>query len=248
LEFAPKSTLSRMSRLSVPSDSDLDSPARARRVRAEVALVLLRTLKDQDRPEEILQDEDVTITMPRRLGLSDVIDAQIRRYKDDARRGLKMGDSDLRDLIRLVTRRPDSQAIFHRVGDVLAGGAAGGRGWARVLPRKMALSLGARRMRRRLKDLFGRPIGRPVKGKFALEVRDSILLLCDPGGHACALVSGMGTAFLSRTSGRDLVLNHDECQALEAPACRWRVVDRAELEIGLTPAAGPEVDLPTAFE
>jgi len=237
-----------MFRLSVPSESDLDSPTRALRVRAEVALVLLRTLKHQDRPEEILQDEDVTITMPRRLGLSEVIDAQIRRYQDDARRGLRIGDSDLRDLVRLVTRRPDSHAIFHRVGDVLAGGAAGGRGWARILPRKMALSLGARRIRRRLKFLFGRPLGLPVKGKDTLEVRDSILLRCDPGGHACALVTGMGTAFLSRTSGRDLVLHHDECQALEAPACRWRVVERAELEIELTPAAGPEVDLPTAFD
>ena len=34
-------------------------------------LILLETLRDRDRPEEVLEDEDLTVRLPRRLGRSD---------------------------------------------------------------------------------------------------------------------------------------------------------------------------------
>lgn len=43
-------------------------------------LILLETMRDMDRPEEYLEGEDVAVSMPRRLGLSDVIYTQIHRF------------------------------------------------------------------------------------------------------------------------------------------------------------------------
>ena len=54
-----------------------------RRISAVVALTLLEVIKQQDIPSEVLESEDPTVTMPRRLGLSDVIEMQIRRYRDE---------------------------------------------------------------------------------------------------------------------------------------------------------------------
>ena len=46
-------------------------------------LILLETLRDRDRPEEVLEDEDVSVSLPRRLGLSDVVMVQIRRFQEE---------------------------------------------------------------------------------------------------------------------------------------------------------------------
>ncbi|MGZ7236654.1 hypothetical protein ACXWOK_10690, partial [Streptococcus pyogenes] len=45
-------------------------------------LILLETLRDMDRPEELLEGEDLTASMPRRLGLSDVVYLQIHRFRE----------------------------------------------------------------------------------------------------------------------------------------------------------------------
>jgi hypothetical protein len=102
-----------------------------------VALALLEALRDQDRPGEVLDDEDLTVTLPRRFGLSDVVDSQIRRYQEDARRTRRVPEGEVRDLIRLVSRRPDSEGLFRDVGRSLSESREGA-GWRRALPRRAA--------------------------------------------------------------------------------------------------------------
>src|SRR5688572_13059487 len=89
---------------------------RVGRPQARVALALLEGLRDLDRPVEVLDDEDVTLTMPRRFGLSGVVDAQIRRYEREARHGRRVPAAEVEDLMRLATRRGDSEELFTRVG------------------------------------------------------------------------------------------------------------------------------------
>ena len=48
-----------------------------RRVQAVVALRLLEVMRDMDLPTELLGDENLTLTIPRRFGLSDVVERQI---------------------------------------------------------------------------------------------------------------------------------------------------------------------------
>ena len=65
------------------------------RLEAVVALRVLEVMRDLDLPQEILEDEDPTRTLPRRFGLSDVVDRQIRTYRDDVRRRVRLADAEV---------------------------------------------------------------------------------------------------------------------------------------------------------
>lgn len=201
------------------SPSRSDEPPR-RRVHAFVALRLLEVLRDRDLPLEILQDEDPSVTMPRRLGLSDVVDRQIRAYRADVRKRLRLTDSEVRDLFRLVKRRPDAEEIFLRAGRILAG-KLDGRAWRRRMPWRLALAVARARVRRRLRALFGRRVGGFGRGGFSVEGRSLLFIEADPGGNACFLVSGLCEAILEQVTGRGTRVEHVLCQSRGDELCRW---------------------------
>src|SRR5215207_6833047 len=79
-------------------------------------LILLETMRDMDRPEEYLEGEDVAVSMPRRLGLSDVVYTQIHRFREEVKRKRMQTPAVVMDLVRLVIRRPDADEIFEEAG------------------------------------------------------------------------------------------------------------------------------------
>lgn len=210
--------------------------AASRRVQAQVALVLLETLKRQDRPGEVLDDEDVALTIPRRFGLSGVVEAQIRRYRDEARGRGRIPEGEIRDLLRLVTRRPDSEDVFVRIGRSLTAATDAPR-WRRMLPRRIAFSMARRRVLRRMKALFGGPMLEVAEAPFALDAVHDLLLEADPGGEACELVTGLAEAILE-TAGIEDPVRHVECQARGDDRCRWTV--SGEPARGTSPAREAE--------
>jgi hypothetical protein len=133
--------------------SELPSPS----IHASVALALLESVKVLDRPEELLIDEDVTVTMPRRLGLSQVVDAEVRRLQQLARRGGRLDLDTWAGLIGLVERRPDAPAVGRRAGSDLAKTVSG---WVPTFPLSMTLRLTSRRCIRSGGHLFGEPVFR----------------------------------------------------------------------------------------
>lgn len=191
-----------------------------RRVQAVVALRLLEVMRDLDLPQEILDDDDPTRTMPRRFGLSDVVDRQIRTYKDDVRKRVRLADEEVQGLFRLVLRRPDGERVFHQAGRLLA---TGNRilGWRRVLPRRARLALARAQAARRLRRLFGRPIGGFGRGAFVIEGRALFFIECDPGGDACHLLSGFCQETIEQVLGSSARLAHTMCQSRGDPLCRW---------------------------
>lgn len=199
-----------------------------RRVAPEVALALLEVIRDQDLPGEVLADEDLTLTLPRRLGLSDVIEAQIRRYRDEMKRRRRVSDDEIHDLVRLVVRRPDSPDVFRLVGRRLAGMEGEGPGWRAYLPRRVAFALARRQARRRLKALFGRKLGEFLKGPLTLEGTDLLLIRSDPGGDACLLLDGLLSAVLERYAGPGVSVIHETCQARGHDTCRWVAVEEED--------------------
>lgn len=232
------------------SDAPLESPPPAeptrRRIAPVVALTLLEVIRDQDLPTEVLIDEDPSVTMPRRLGLSEVVEQQIRRYRDDVRKGDRASDEEIRDLFRLVIRRPDSEQVFFEAGRRLAlGGEEPAQigGWRRVLPGRLAYALARRRVGKRLRALFGRRIGGYGVGPFTMEGRSLLFIQSDPGGEACLFLSGFCQAALRRLTGREVVVIHESCQSRKQEICRWTVTEagRSEAadEVGLESGPGP---------
>jgi hypothetical protein len=185
-----------------------------------VALRLLEVIRDQDVPVEVLEEEDPAVTMPRRLGLSDVVERQIRSYRDDVRRRVRLTDVELRDLIRLVIRRPDAGEIFYKVGRTLAGGDRR-RPWRRLLPAGVAVAMARGRVRRRLKHLFGRRLGGFDGSGFSIEGRSLLFIEADPGGEACEFLSGFCEAILEQVAGRRARVVHTRCQGRKDDQCRW---------------------------
>jgi hypothetical protein len=176
-----------------------------------------------DLPTEVLASEDPTQTMPRRLGLSDVVDQQIRHFREQVRKRERITDRQARDLFHLVLRRPDSEEAFLKAGELLVGNAKALNGLQRFYPEKALYSLARRRTRRRIQSLFGRPIGGFSHGPFTLEAGGHFLLEMDPGGDACALVTGLAKSILSGCLRRPMEVHHTACQARKQDLCRWVV-------------------------
>lgn len=173
-----------------------------------------------DLPGEILEDEDPSQTMPRRFGLSDVVERQIRQYREDVRRRARLSDSEVQGLFRFVIRRPDGPQVFHQVGRLLAEEDRPAA-WARLLPRGLQLRRARARARKALKKLFGRPIGGFVRGPFVLEGRNLLFIESDPGGDACHLLSGFCEEVLEQNLGGSARVRHTLCQGEGAELCRW---------------------------
>lgn len=199
---------------------------------AVVGVTLLEVIRRQDLPTEVLEAEDPSVTMPRRLGLSDVIERQIRAYREDMRRGRKLTDDEFRDLVHLVIRRPDGEEVFYRAGRALALGddeavhasSPPRQGWRKVLPKGMAFFLARRRVSARLRSLFGRKVGGFANGPLHLEARQHILYECDPGGDACAFATGLAEAVVRRYAGPGWRVVHGKCQAHKDAVCKWTVL------------------------
>lgn len=194
----------------------------ARRISALVAVTLLEVIRHQDTPTEVLEAEDTSTTMPRRLGLSDVIDRQIRRYREEARRRQRITDDEFKDLVRLVIRRHDSEEVFFHAGSLLAGDDVSD--WRRSLPRSFSYGLARRRVRRQLTKMFGRRVGGFAAGPFTLEARAHLLIEGDPGGDACQFLTGFSQAVLQRYCGRRARVVHSLCESRKDPLCRWTVL------------------------
>lgn len=165
--------------------------------------------------------------MPRRFGLSDVVERQIRAFQEDARKGARLTDDEVRDLFRFVNRRPDSREVFQHVGRSLAGGS-GSSGWTRVLPAGLRYGIARSRVRKRLKRLFGRPVGGFARGPFIIEGRSLIFVESDPEGDACHLMVGFCEAILEQVSGETVSVRHSLCQARDEALCRWEVEQVAD--------------------
>lgn len=195
------------------------SEAHQPRVAAQVALSLLEALRSVDSPGEKLENEVVARTIPRRLGLSEVVERQIELYREYARQGRKLSDEELADFTRLVKKRPDAARVFCEMGLKLAEKHMPGRKW--WLPRVLRFRMVRRATRRTLRKLFGQRVGGFVSGTFSLEVSASPLVQLDPTGDACELVTGFCQRAVGMGVGGDLKVVKQSCETQGDRVCKW---------------------------
>lgn len=200
------------------------------RIAARLPLSLLEAVRARDLPPEVLEGEDLPASLPRRLGLSEVVSAQIRRYREAARRAESVSMAEVDDLIRLVLRRPDAETLLRETGQQLAYAylerlPRPARGVVGILPRRMALPMAARAGRRLLRPLAGTREVERRRGEPGVCIRGGITARVDETGMACALYSAaLGT--LSEAYGRVHVeVRHDHCAARGDDACEWIFVE-----------------------
>ena len=196
------------------------NPKNHRRVKAIVGLRLLEVVRDRDLPTELLEEEDPARTIPRRLGLSDVVDRKIRAYGDDVRKGVHLMDQGITDLFTLVNRRSDSDEVFFNTGRELVKVHFPFR-WGRVFPESIQYMFARTYLSWHLKHLFGRRILSFAEGPLNVEVQGLFFEGGDPEGSTCYLISGICQRILEQIGHRSAEVSHTLCQARGDDRCRW---------------------------
>lgn len=189
-------------------------------------LILLETMRDMDRPEEYLEGEDVALSMPRRLGLSDVIYTQIHRFGEEVKRKRPQDSSVVADLIRLVLRRPDCDEIFEEAGRRVARHFWAQRSAAlRRMVRFMPPVLAQRSARKAANRLFRQIVAEgslSITSKpIGVRIQRSLTAQADPGGAACAFYAGALSEMVTQYLGRKHAAQHPKCEARGGGACEW---------------------------
>ena len=196
------------------------NPKNHRRVKAIVGLRLLEVVRDRDLPTELLEEEDPARTIPRRLGLSDVVDRQIRTYGDDVQKGVHLTDQGITDLFTLVNRRSDSDEVFLNTGRELVEVHFPFR-WGRVFPESIQYMFARTYLSWHLKHLFGRHVLTFAEGPLNVEVQGLFFEGGDPEGSTCYLISGICQRILEQIGHRSAEVGHTLCQARGDDRCRW---------------------------
>src|SRR3954463_10051334 len=88
-------------------------------VDALLPLSLLEAVRDVDTPSD-LDSEFVDELRNKRLGLSDTVYLQIKRYADAVRKRQRTAQDESVALAKLIGRRPDAEAVFRAAGRYLA--------------------------------------------------------------------------------------------------------------------------------
>lgn len=196
--------------------------------RADLPLAILESVRQHDRPEEVLEDEDLAASLPRRLGLTGVVESQIYRYRIARKRRERIPFEDVADLLRLVLRRPDSEAILREAGHELArhqGRKALYRmaTLARLLPHALSSRMAKRTVRRLMRRIGGGVPLRVVRTPFRVEVDSPVTARADQVGVACILYSAAIEEAYQHATGRRPRVVHVACEAKGDEKCAWTV-------------------------
>ena len=191
-------------------------------VDARLPLSLLEAVRVVDTPEGNVEAEYIEELRTKRLGLSDTVYAQIKRYSEAVRRNERTVRDEAAALARLIGRRTDAHRVFESAGSMLAHEAvetvAGVRRKAiRRLPgmlaRPMALSA-VRQLAKRYLDATLERVGSSV-----------ILAVHDPVTIEGSLIAGYAfyaSAFatmLEELTGVPAVVTRIDAAA---PGQRWK--------------------------
>lgn len=203
------------------------------KVHPGIALALLTSLRDQDTPDEAIEDEAFSESLPRRLGLNDVINVQMRRYADLKDAGRSLALSEFLDLVRLISRRPDAAEIFRAAGIALAAErfAESGllrRAVRRVYPERVRRRKLARSMTSAAKALTPGAEVVAERDPPAMEIGDSALAPVGIDGNACEILTAVLDVCVSEIWDPELSVRHTECLGRGDERCFWRLVDAAE--------------------
>lgn len=193
---------------------------------AALAVALLEATRVHDRPEEVLEDEDVTTSLPRRLGLSGVIETQIKRYEGAVRDGRRIPLGEFVSLLKLVLRRPDAEAILRETGQLVAARAFENAPGlfvrvVRILPRALSFVFIARVARKLLRDMTG-STHVDVRGKpLVARLHQPVTAPLDPPGVACALYGSAFAAIAALYLNRNARAMHAPCVINGGSICQW---------------------------
>ena len=200
-------------------------------VDALLPLSLLQAVRDVDTPADGLEAEYVDELRNKRLGLSETIYSQIRRYTEAVRKHQRTAQDETVALAKLIGRRPDAEAVFRAAGRYLAKEAyltisPFSRQLLRAMPTLLARPVAFRRAKK-ISARFMNGNLRRVGSSLLLDVPRSVTLGSAPGTVGCAFYEASLRELLRLLIGSIGSVEHVRCSSRGEGACEWRADWRA---------------------
>jgi hypothetical protein len=200
-------------------------------VDALLPLSLLEAVRDVDTPADLAETEFVDELRNKRLGLSDTVYLQIRRFSEASRRNQRTAYGESEALARLIGRRPDAPTVFRAAGRRLAQEAYATipsltRKLMRLLPALFAKPIALRRARRIARRYWNGEVRR-VGSSLLLEVPRSVTLDSAQGDVGCLFYESSLRELLSLMIGVVGSVEQVRCTARGDGTCEWRMDWRA---------------------
>jgi predicted hydrocarbon binding protein len=201
-------------------------------VNAIVPLSLLEAVRSVDIPEgEDIDVEYVQEHRNKRLGLSDTVIAQIRRYKDAMKRNQPIAIHEAAGISRLIGRRPDAESIFTRAGTIVANRiyqliSATRRQIIHLLPGFLARPLAFRQVKKAGEKYLGASVRR-VGASIVVGVKESVTFETAPKGIGCLYYESALRELLKLLVNGGGMIDHVHCRERGEDICEWRAEWRA---------------------
>jgi bacteriochlorophyll 4-vinyl reductase len=188
-------------------------------------LSLLEAIRSVDTPEGD-DTEYVQELRNKRLGLSDTVHAQIRRYGDALRRSQPISALEATSLATLIGRRPDAEDIFRNAGRAVAKRMyerlpRATRRMTHVFPALLARPIAFRRMRSAFSKYLDASL-RKSDGNLLLEVKTSATAAGSPASEGCAYYGAALEEMLRLILPGNRAVEHVRCVKTGARSCEWR--------------------------
>ena len=167
----------------------------------------------------------------KRLGLSDTVIAQIRRYKDALKRSQQIPIHEASGIARLIGRRPDAENIFTRAGTIVANRmydmiSATTRQIIHLLPGFLARPLAFRQVKRAGEKYLGAKVRR-VGASIVLGITESVTYGTAPKGVGCLYYESALRELLKKLVHAGGMIDHVHCRERGEDICEWRAEWRA---------------------
>ncbi len=201
-------------------------------VNAIVPLSLLEAVRSVDIPEG--DDVDVEYVQEhrnKRLGLSDTVIAQIRRYKDAMKQNQAIALHEASGIARLIGRRPDAENIFVRAGNIVANRmyeliSTTRRQIIHLLPGFLARPLAFRQLKKAGEKYLGASVRR-VGASIVVGVKESVTFESAGKGIGCLYYESALRQMLKLLVNGGGMIDHVHCRERGEDICEWRAEWRA---------------------
>ncbi len=193
---------------------------------ARLPLALLEAVRLIDTPEAELDAELVHELRNKRLGLSETVLQQIRRYTDAVKRQQRVPFDDVLALARLIGRRPDADLAFREAGrrwarSSIATFSSTQRGAASAMPSLIGRPIALRLLRLLAKRFMDGTLVRQGSA-LLLEVASPVSADAAPRAAGCGLYEAAFREALHVLADTDGNVEHVMCRSRGDARCQWR--------------------------
>jgi hypothetical protein len=191
-----------------------------------IPISFLEAVRDVDTPRGDMEEEFIAELRTKRLGLSDTVHAQIRRYNEALKRGVDIPRTEAAAIAKLVGRRPDAEAVFRAAGrrvarDTYLTLSGMTRRTVLVVPSIIARPMALRQARRLAESYLDGGVTR-VGVYVLLDVPEPVTLGAAPRSAGCAYYESWLRELLRLLIGGAGVVEHSRCRDRGEATCEWR--------------------------